>query len=508
MRSRLVFAMVAGLSSACAHPKAPAAPAPVGPSPTERLSAADALVREGCLDCLLDAFREYDALRANAAAAAPAREGLIHAAALIALRERELGIVDEGYLDKARQAASEPDAAPRAAELVDLIDVLAPAAAGTEVVPRRMTPAERSDRLSDLRLHADDDPLSAAAWVRGSCEWGRSATATRAEVLLEPLTAFRDAPLVSYEIALCDTRDQQRLTTLESAHPAFHEIEYSLALGDIGRIQLDPAEDHLTAALAWRGSWPSALVRLAAIKLTEEDFAGALELDERALALVPRFAQAMLGRVQALSELGRYEEAIARSSELLQTNNYPGDAYYWRAWNENALERLDAAWSDVEEAERSWKNSDVIMLAGLISYKRGQLEEAKSKFAGVLAIDAARCDALFYLAAVYGDLESWLLSADGYDAAALCLETARTRLAQEIERLQQSGGRPERVAQQVARREAERATALSMQQQSWFNGAVANLRLGRKDAARQLAEKLLDDGRFGERAREILAQAK
>jgi hypothetical protein len=32
--------------------------------------------------------------------------------------------------------------------------------------------------------------------------------------------------------------------------------------------------------------------------------------------------------------------------------------------------------------------------------------------------------------------------------------------------------------------------------------------LGRKDAARQLAEKLLDDGRFGERAREILAQAK
>jgi tetratricopeptide (TPR) repeat protein len=332
--------------------------------------------------------------------------------------------------------------------------------------------------------------------------------ARRSEALLEPLTAFRDAPLVRYEIALCDTRDQQRLTMLQSAHPRFREIEYPLALGDIGRIQLDPAEEHLTAALAWRGRWPSALVRLAATKLTEEDFESALELDERALALVPRYAQAMLGRVQALSELGRHEEAITRCSELLQTDNYPGDAFYWRAWNENALDRLDAAWRDVAEAERSWKNSDVIMLAGLISYKRGQLDVAKSKFAGVLAIDAARCDALFYLAAVYGDLESWLASAEGYDGAALCLETARTRLAQEIERLQQSGGRPERVAQQVARREADRATALSMQQQSWFNGAVANLRLGRNDAARQLAEKVLDDARFGERAREILAQAK
>jgi len=63
------------LFSACAHPK----PAPPPPDlHSARLAAAAAQVKAGCLDCLLNAFREYDALRAIPAAAADATAGSGH----------------------------------------------------------------------------------------------------------------------------------------------------------------------------------------------------------------------------------------------------------------------------------------------------------------------------------------------------------------------------------------------------------------------------------------------
>src|SRR5882757_2944806 len=86
-------------AAACARPPlkpaVPAAPSP--PTPAQRLASADALVREGCLDCLIDAFGQYDLLRAMPAAAAIGTAGAVRSAALIALRQRELGMTEEGY---------------------------------------------------------------------------------------------------------------------------------------------------------------------------------------------------------------------------------------------------------------------------------------------------------------------------------------------------------------------------------------------------------------------------
>jgi hypothetical protein len=49
------------------------------------------LVDAGCCDCLVTAYREYDALRTDPAVARIAEVGTIRAAALVALREREHG---------------------------------------------------------------------------------------------------------------------------------------------------------------------------------------------------------------------------------------------------------------------------------------------------------------------------------------------------------------------------------------------------------------------------------
>ena len=100
--------------SACAKPPVkPAAAAPPPPTPAQRLASADALVREGCLDCLIDAFGQYELLRTIPSAAEVGTAGAVRSAALIALRQRELGMTDEGYGQRARSLLAGRPVSPR-----------------------------------------------------------------------------------------------------------------------------------------------------------------------------------------------------------------------------------------------------------------------------------------------------------------------------------------------------------------------------------------------------------
>jgi hypothetical protein len=133
---------------------------------------------------------------------------------------------------------------------------------------------------------------------------------------------------------------------------------------------------------------------------------------------------------------------------------------------------------------------------------------AKAKFQAAMKIDAEDCDTRFNLSGVHTELGEWTESADGYASTVTCYDAERARLAAEVAALQRSNGSEARVSRQVARREQDRAGDLRRIVQSWFNAAVANLQLNRKDEARQLAEKIEDDEQFGARAKEILARVR
>jgi len=94
--SSVVALAILILTVACSSVKPP--PSTSDTSSPARLASADALVRAGCADCLLDAYKEYDALRPISAVADAATAGAIRTAALLAIRERELGTEDTGYL--------------------------------------------------------------------------------------------------------------------------------------------------------------------------------------------------------------------------------------------------------------------------------------------------------------------------------------------------------------------------------------------------------------------------
>jgi len=85
--------------------------------------------------------------------------------------------------------------------------------------------------------------------------------------------------------------------------------------------------------------------------MTAEEFQVARDFYDETLALAPMFPDALLGKLRALTYLTRAEDAMAVADELLAISRYPGDAHYWKAYNELSLERYDAAWLDIEAAE-------------------------------------------------------------------------------------------------------------------------------------------------------------
>ncbi len=77
----------------------------------------------------------------------------------------------------------------------------------------------------------------------------------------------------------------------------------------------------------------------------------------------------MLGRVKALSVLKRHDDAFA-AIELMLNGPFrvlPGEAYYWRAWNDVQVDRMDDAWTDIEEGTSPLGQFRVAKLAGIVA---------------------------------------------------------------------------------------------------------------------------------------------
>src|SRR5438128_610811 len=125
----------------------------------ETLAKADTNLRAGCFDCLVDALRQYQSVRAVGAVSGAAAAGAVRASALLALRERELGTTDSGYLEHARELlAAVPEMQPDVAPLLDLIAAMPWRAGVGNSGQAEPTPAtfysNREQRTETLRANA------------------------------------------------------------------------------------------------------------------------------------------------------------------------------------------------------------------------------------------------------------------------------------------------------------------------------------------------------------------
>ncbi|HEY7284690.1 MAG TPA: tetratricopeptide repeat protein [Vicinamibacterales bacterium] len=502
---------------ACAHARPPAAP---DLRATERLAAADRLVQAGCYDCLIAAYREFDALRRNPVLGAAAGLRSISTAALVALRERELGMADSGHLDKARDALGQAAGAPAdLSTVLEVVDLLPGSSLGPSHPPDNDIGLARASKLRAnrdkyagvLRDLAPEDPLSAYIWASFMCG-SIEARDVDPDDIFTVISGSRDQQpatnLIAFRRATCRDLDKDRLEALLAREPRFVEASYLLGRIAVGRRDLDGAQKLFEQAYAWHPRWPALTTAMANIAMTAEEFGDAARYYDETLALDPFAADAKLGKVRALTYLARREDAIAVADQMVASRWYVGDARYWRALNEAQTQQYDAAWADVEEAGKLLMNAEVPKLAGIVAYRRGELDAARTRFETSRTRNPGDCETGFYLGLVLADQRRWPQTADVLVATGQCLDSMERRLMEEIAQVRSSSDPPVRKERQIARREREIAGARRMRATSWFNIAVAYFSLSQPSEARQYAERVIDDEQFGERAKEILSRLK
>jgi tetratricopeptide (TPR) repeat protein len=522
------LAVVLGLALVvwgCGAAKPPVATQPTPPvDVSPRLAEADGLVQAGCFDCLRDALSIYQAIRALAGVTAAgidqATAGAVRAAGLLAIRQRELGMADDGYLNAAKdlmtQRSCSPDACQAVAQVLEIVDLLPTRSAGIIMrVPDSNAEVERFQEyvknrpawLARLRDGAAEDPLTAYAWLAFVCGTADGVGLTL-DGILAPVGAMRDMPLLKFKQASCFGPDRVKLEAVVAGDPRFIEVWFLLGQYASSQRLLDDAETWYGQAYAWHPRWPILTLSIGAVALTAEEFDRSLEFYLKTLELEPRAAEAILGKARSLTYLEQHEAAIVVADQLIGERWLPGDAYYWKALNETQLGRLEAAWVDIEKADKLLLNDQVPKLAGTIAYRRMELDIARAKYEEARRRNPNDCETGFYLGIVLADQRVWDRTADVFVATARCLDNAEQEYQRQIEEIKTSKATPARQARQIAKREQQIVLARRMIATSSFNTAVAYYNLSRKAEARQFAEKVAEDEQFGERAREILSFVK
>lgn len=431
----------------------------------ESLARADAELLAGCYDCLVSAREGYRRLAVGGQRAVVLAR-VFEADLLIGLRERELALPASDALGEARRIAAELPRELEAARYLALVDAVPSAELG---VARRA--------YGDFRIaHADlASSQVERAWLAGGQlrqpvrEYLRLALDCAYPLLDDgaqrelPDAVAPEPPLLAYRRELCGFGRTAVLEAVRAREPRF--VETSLFLANIeialaAREEPEHAKEHLAEALARFPASSAIVYLLAAYDRFVGDFAEALPLYERTLALVPTHEQAMLGRVICLTNLDRRQEAIDAATRIIERReDHAAEAYYWRARNRHALAELGEARKDIAAAKEQLATADVLGLAGIIEHDQGDLDPALVDLTEAIAADRHDCTARWYLALVERRGKQWLVAGREFEDAMTCYrdraQASTARIAALEARLRDPAHRARAVASLRASIEAD-----------------------------------------------------
>ncbi len=442
----LLTVALAGCAARAPHPAATATPTPAA----SRARAIDELVARGCFSCLQRAYDE--------AAAVADRVRTFETAVLLAARAKELGLPFAPWLDRAR-AATPPG--PDWADYLAIVQALRidPLADDRDVIlldtlKNRASAETVSGWRTDLATGAGSPLLRAYLEISLICQY---IVQDRNVTIAEAVQRFHDVPLIEYRAGACGPSQAPHLGSVRETVPEFADVDFAL-----GRYALDipqqPDQDEalrrLTAARAAFPGSPAIVASLAGVRRDREEWSDALEAYDAALALVPTHRDALLGRMVTLSHLARYEDAVATATRILDLGSwFTGEAYYWRAWNEYHLARIDEARVDTDKAKGLMHNASVLVLSGMIEWHEHRLDESEAELQDALTLDAGQCEAAFLLGSVRAERRQWTSGAAAFELAQRCYDLSVTLRRETIERITAGPGSEEGKARLIARQQ-------------------------------------------------------
>jgi tetratricopeptide (TPR) repeat protein len=411
----------------------------VRPPDLSGLDKADALVLEGCYDCLLDARATYRRIGSGAGRPVVLAR-LFETNILIALRHKELSLDPSEPLSEARDVGRELPPDTDASRYLALADGVPPDDIGT---PRKTGAAFRETQQKAGYIGKLDAEL---AWLR---------TATLSEPFRKYLDLAADCgypnrprppgtpppprtrqpaagapPLIAYRTATCQLPNQPVLFRLREAQPRFAEASLILARIDIVLAeQVGPglAVPRLEEARTRFPASPAANYLSGSFNQAIGDCEAALAFYEETLAIVPAHEDAQLGRTICLTFLKQTDEAIAAATRMIDLRtDYLGEAYYWRAFNQHVRKEFASARVDIETSKRSGATDKVYTLAGIIKYDQGDLDPALIDLQTARALPQGEnnCTAIWYVGMVHAKRQAWALSARQFEDAMGCYARA------------------------------------------------------------------------------------
>jgi len=380
------------------------------------LARAERLVADGCYRCLVEALDIFEQQLERTRRPSPAlRQAAFETAALVVLRQKELGIASEAALDKARALAEKSPSTPGrvpAAVIATLADLAPADTAGSdpdEAAARNTR--ERRAQLFALRPQlgqpAITSRLESYLALSLDCNDGDARRALKGDELIARVGTV---PLLRYRVAACGFGARDAFATLREADPRWVETAFfeGRAAATGRRPNLRLAIDLLSLARPVLPESASIALALAHAQRGYGDLEPALDSYDAVIAMVPRNREALLGRAITLSYLERHPDVIETTSRMIEYGTWlMGDAYYWRARSRYVLKQMDEAWSDAENAVKLSPTTNVYTLAGVIAYDRKQLDVAKDRFERARKADGSNCTAHSYFALVNASQNNW-----------------------------------------------------------------------------------------------------
>ena len=471
--SRHLAALLLALatSAACAVRQA----AIGSPGATTSSTEIDALIARGCFGCLTEAY--------NAAVTASNQSRIFETALLLTARAKELGLPYAPWLERARAALpAGPDWSDYLAIVQALrIDPLADDrdAVLAETLKYRASADTVAAWRTDLGAGVGSPLLRAYLELSLICQY---VVADRNVTIAATVQRFPDVPLIEYRAGACGLSQAPHLTAVRDAVPEFADVDFAL-----GRYPLDvprqPDQDEalrrLGAARAAFPESPAIVASLADLRRDREEWTEALEAYDTTLMLVPTHRDALLGRTVTLSHLARHDDAVAAATRIIDLGNwFTGEAYYWRAWNQYHLARIEEARIDTDRAKGLMHNASVLVLSGMIEWHERRFDESEAELQDALTLDAGQCEAAFLLGTVRAERRQWVSGAAAFELAQRCYDLSVTLRRETIARITAGPGSEEGKARQIARQQRAMTEEAQHRDEAAQNAANLQKRAG------------------------------
>ena len=512
----------------CCVPKAKVqvASPPIASELENRITEAHALVKKGCYVGFKRAIQVYEELYSQPSIKNTIIVPFVKILILMTVRERELGILNDSYIQKASIVIKGNPVLQFFVPYIELVNWMYPMTKGImrdidtigtwQIVNNFL----KNDRLNaEMRFRAESDDYFAYLYVTFSMEYAKFLN--QKEELSAFAKQYPDSILFKYKNATTFTRQNRGLLEgLLKAEPEFYEAYYhlgELALGTERPLEVEEKSSDLFEAekdflKAYEGipESPQNTIYLGGIYILTEEYDKGVEYFDKTLTIAPNYRDALLGKSICMSYMGKHKEAIDILNKLVALGSYlMGESHYWLSWNYHELKDTEKAQLNIEESKtRLPTNSEVFGLAGTIALEKGELDKAEREFEASLEFNGKNIKSILGLSQIFAMKHEWLDSASFYSHATKAVAQEEIMLDDKIRAFESSTLALERKAGIIGRKKQQRRILEETEAMACYEAAVGYLHAGRKEQARDLATKAAAHPQFREADEQLIKHIK